>query len=341
MKPLPIVENNYRFLNNLVMGPVRYRLLMTGVELGVFDTTTTWSTAESVAAAVGTHQDNTRRLLDALVTIGLLQKSNGHYRNRPETAEFLVRQSPAYLGAYLQVVHNMCAASLDDLTAIVKSGPKLSNSGTDFSSETLWADLTRATAGWVKGGVGVQMAGILSELPEFPAMQRMLDLGGGHGMFALYFVNAHPTMTGVVFDRPAVLSVAREYMETYGLQERVSVMAGDYMTDDIGAGYDLIWACATLNFAIHDLDSLVTKIHQALNPGGLFISFQDGMTEEHTQPDIMLGHLSDAMHRGIDFSFNQGEISASMARCGFASVRSRTVTTPVGEMDLDIARKGD
>ena len=341
MKPLPIVKNDYCFLNTIVMGPVHHRLLMTGIKLGVFDTTATWSTAESVCATLGTHEDNTRRLLDALVTIGLLQKYDGRYRNRPETAEFLVRQSPAYLGAYLQVVHTMCVASLDDLTTMVTSGPNLSNNDMDFSSETLWADMTRATAGWVTGGVGVQMAGTLLDLPEFPTMQRMLDLGGGHGMFALYFVDAHPTMTGVVFDQPAVLSVAREYIEIYGMQERVSILAGDYLRDDIGGGYDLIWACSTLNFAIHDLDALVTKIYQALNPGGLFISFQDGMTEERTQPDIMLGHLADAMRRGMDFSFRQGQISACMARCGFASVRSRTISTAVGDMDLDIAKKSD
>ena len=88
----------------------------------------------------------------------------------------------------------------------------------------------------------------------------MLDLGGGHGMCALYFVDAHPDMTAVIFDRPLVVSVADRLIREYGMQDRVSVSAGDYLVDDIGAGYDLIWACATLNFARHNLETLFQNI---------------------------------------------------------------------------------
>jgi cyclopropane fatty-acyl-phospholipid synthase-like methyltransferase len=167
----------------------------------------------------------------------------------------------------------------------------------------------------------------------------MLDLGGGHGMFTLYFVDAHPTLTGVVFDRPAVVAVAEAFAAEYGLQERIGTRAGDYLTDDIGRGYDFIWACSTLNFARNDLDPLITKIAEALNPGGVFISFQDGMTHEGTRPDTMLGHLVHALQSGDDLFFEQGEIAVAMQRCGFRSVQSSTVQAPMGAMDMDVARK--
>jgi len=136
-------------------------------------------------------------------------------------------------------------------------------------------------------------------------------------------------MTGVVFDRPVVAAVANELIREYGLQERVSAKEGDYLVDDIGTGYDLIWACATLNFARHDLDTLIGKVHCALNSGGVFIAFQDGMTHERTQPDTMLGHLGDALRSVQDFSSDQGEIAASMLRWGFRSVHSKTIDTPM------------
>ena len=59
------------------------------------------------------------------------------------------------------------------------------------------------------------------------------------------------------------------------MEDRMDVLAGDYNGDSIGAGYDLIWASNTLNFGRHDLDSLMKKIYDALNPGGVFISFCD------------------------------------------------------------------
>jgi SAM-dependent methyltransferase len=133
--------------------------------------------------------------------------------------------------------------------------------------------------------------------------------------------------------------VAKRFIQEYGMENRMSVQAGDYLSDDIGNGFDLVWACATLNFARHDLDPLIHKIYTALNPGGVFISFQDGMTHEQTRPDTMLGHLGDALRTGRDLYFNQGEICDAMLRCGFRSVRSRTIQTAMGEMDLDIGSK--
>lgn len=339
MKKLPFVENSYKSFYDMVMEPIRSRLLMTGIELGIFDEMKEFRSAPDIAASMRTHPENTERFLNALTTIGLVEKRNGIYRNRPESGAFLAGNSPAYLGSFFQMVHRMCVDTLEDLDALIKDGPIPKIHEEDFASEDLWVKAAQANAGWVTGGVGQEIAHIVSALPEFTGFRKMLDLGGGHGMFALYFVQAHSTMTGVVFDRPAVVPVAERFIREWDMRERVSVMAGDYLTGDIGEGYDFIWACSTLNFARHDLDKVISKIFEALNPGGIFISFQDGMTHEQTRPDIMLGHLGYAMKMGLDIYFIQGEICRAMLRSGFRSVRSQIVETSVGEMDLDIARK--
>ena len=103
--------------------------------------------------------------------------------------------------------------------------------------------------------------------------------------------------------------------------------------------FDFVWACSTLKFARHELDALITKIFDALNPGGVFISLQDGLTHERTRPDLMLGHLGDMLRSGRDLAFDRGEIRSSMRRCGFKAVQSRTLALPMGAMDMDIARK--
>lgn len=339
MKTLPIPTCSYKSLHDMVMAPLKNRLLQAGIELGIFEALTAPASAEAVAHRLGTDKGNTRRFLNALTTIGLVEKNDGHFHNGPETTSFLVKSSPTYLGPFFQMVEGMCIDPLNHLVDMVKQGPTPPSGNNDFTSETFWADATRTSAAWVTGGCGAQMARLVSRLPEFSGFGRMLDLGGGHGMFALYFVDAHPTLTAVVFDRSAVVPVAETFAREYGFDERVSVMAGDYLKDDIGGGYDFIWACATLNFARHDLDTLFNKVSAALNPGGVFICFQDGMTHEHTQPDVMLGHLVHALQMGADLSFNQGQISDALVRCGFRSIQSRTVETSMGVMDMDIARK--
>jgi predicted O-methyltransferase YrrM len=330
---------DYGDLFQILMGPVKARLMMTGIELKIFTALTTFHSAEDVARDMGAHPENARRLLDALATIDLIEKKSGLYRNLPISQAFLTEGSPTYVGALFQMIETRSVNPLNELTRLVKEGPAGEGAKRDFTSEGLWAELTRTSAAWTIGALGQKVAGILSGLPGFSDFRKMLDLGGGHGMFALYIVSEHPAMKGIVYDRREVVEVARSFIERYGMADRVTVAAGDYMTDDIGENYDLIWASSTLNFAKRDLDALIKRIYVAVKPGGYFVSFQDGMTHEHTKPDTMLGHLADQLITGIDFSLDQGAVAASALRCGFRWVRSRTLETPMGPMDMDIALK--
>ena len=116
----------------------------------------------------------------------------------------------------------------------------------------------------------------------------MLGLGGGPGLVGIAIVTSHPSMKGIIFDRPAIIKVAETFIKEYEMEERMDVLAGDYNCDSIGEGYDLIWASNALNFARHDLDSLMKKIYDALNPGGVFISFCEGLTHERTKTGFVV-----------------------------------------------------
>lgn len=339
MSTLPKSKGTYNRFWRLMMEAMASRLLIHALDLGIFNHLRQPTSASAVAVALGSHPGNTALFLDALVTIDLLDKQEGLYCNRADTQAFLVDGTPYALGGLFRFVQGMCIDSLADLPRLVREGPQPVPKGEGFADEALWAESTKNSAAWAVGQLGEMIAGIVARLPGFAGFTQMLDLGGGHGMFTLYIVDAHPTMRGVVFDQPAITQVTNTIIAQYGMSERVGTAAGSYLTDDIGAGYDLIWASSTLNFAKSNLDALFAKIHSALNPGGYFISFQDGMTYEHTKPDVMLGHLSAALQAGCDYAFDQGEIAEVMLRTGFESVRSRTVETPMAIMDLDIARK--
>ena len=78
MKTLPLVDTSYKHLHDLILAPIRSRLLMAGIELGVFDELDAYRSAENIAAAIGSHAENTNteRFLNALTTIGLLEKKD-------------------------------------------------------------------------------------------------------------------------------------------------------------------------------------------------------------------------------------------------------------------------
>ena len=227
-----------------------------------------------------------------------------------------------------------------DLPRLVKEGPPLPSKETDMGNEDVWVRYAASMANYQRAGAAQQTVGIISGLPEFPSFEKMLDLGGGPGVIGIAIVAAHPTMKGVIFDKPAVVKVAERFIKEYEMEDRMTVMGGDYICDSIGDNYDLIWASATLNFARHDLDTLVKKIYHALNPGGVFVSLSDGLTCERTKPENYVLETLSSTLMGQDMGIDQGVIADSMLLAGFKSVRSRTIDTPMMPMDLDIGRKG-
>jgi len=81
------------------MGPVKMASLLTAIDLDLFDLTDESSpTAEEVTAALGSHDANTRLLLDTLTAMGLLTKRKGCYTNTDLAATFLVSPKPTWLG---------------------------------------------------------------------------------------------------------------------------------------------------------------------------------------------------------------------------------------------------
>jgi SAM-dependent methyltransferase len=341
MKQLPEVNASFADLYGILIAPIQSSLLLAGIELGVFNHLSEPATADAVAAAIGSHPENTRLFLDGLAACDLVTKKDGTYRNTTIVQEFLVEGSQTYLGELFTFQTQMSMyAGLNDLPKLVRNGPPPPTPEMDMASEEMWTQFAKSMANSERAGAAQQAARIVSELPEFPAFERMLDPGGGPGLIGTAIVASHPSMSGTIFDQPDVAKVAQAFIEEYGISGRMEVMGGDYMTDPIGDGYDLIWAKNTLNFARDDMNSMIAKIYDALNPGGVFISCSEGLTHERTKPDAMVLSMISLSLMGQDMCFDQGEIANSMLRVGFRSVRSRTLETDWGPMDLDIGRRG-
>ena len=338
MKKLPEVNESFEELYRMLIAPIRSKLLLTSIELKVFDQLSEPRSAEAVAEALGTHPENTRLFLDGLAASDLVVKQDGLYQNTPVAQAFLVENTPTFLGPMLTITAQTFFA-LDDLPKLVKEGPPPPSPEADMGSEETWAQFATVVANGERAGIARQAPEIVSGLPEFPSFTKMLDLGGGPGLIGIAIVGAHPSMKGVIFDRPAIIKVAETFIKEYKMEDRMEVLGGDFNHDPIGEGYDLIWASSALSLAKDDMDSLTKKIYDALNPGGVFLVLHEGLTYERTKPDDMVLSMMPMALTGQDMWFDQGFIADSMLRVGFKSVRSRTLDTDWGPMDLDIGRK--
>ena len=338
MKPFPTIHHSWAGIYHFLKMKVEGAVLVTAIRCRVFDCLTEPVGSPYVAESLNLHSGNTELILNALVGMDILTKRNGLFANTGMGNEFLITSSPAYLGTFFCRVHDWYESSRSpaQIQALLINGPGDQAGRFDDAN---WVAFTREASAYQYCGPAQEVAAIVRALPEFPRMNKMIDLGGGAGFYAMAIVSAHTTMKGIVFDLPSVVDISREFIREYDAGDRVSVMAGDYRVDSVGDDYDLIFASGTLYFAKSHLNEIVRKIYDALNPGGVFISVHNEVSHERTKPgdhicDFLFYELS-----GMDMIFPKGMIAETMVQCGFKSTRSLTIESDLGPLDIDIGRK--
>ena len=89
-----------------------------------------------------------------------------------------------------------------------------------------------------------EMLKIVRALPENDQIKNILDVGCATGLLGLAVVEDKPERTGVLFDQIPE-SLLQESIQMMHLEDRVKAVSGNFLTDDIGSGYDMIMASAS------------------------------------------------------------------------------------------------
>ncbi|MDY0162827.1 methyltransferase [Desulfobotulus sp.] len=338
--PVHVADNRYFSLPLL---PLRWEVMKTALSLHLFDVLQTPRTGAEVAEALACDAVNTELLLNALVAMGHLMKEKGKFRNTEASDRFLAAGKETSLGEALLGFDSWNLAVLNGgMEKLVKEGPP-PGKGEAMEDPLLWQEMTRKTVNFCRSGRAQHMASLLAGLPGSERWRRALDLGAGTGLLGIALAAMHPDLECLLLDRPAVLAVAVEVIREYGMEERVGTLAADYMKDPIGGGYDLIMASYVLNFAGEELEGVLKKCREALNPGGCMVIFSDTLRNERTAPgETVLGWLAAAL-QGRDFAMEEDALPEALLKAGFDRVRSRTLThVPMashGPVDFHLARR--
>jgi hypothetical protein len=84
---------------------------------------------------------------------------------------------------------------------------------------------------------------------DFSGINKIMDVGGGHGTMITAILQSHPRMTGILFDSPHVAESARQPITSAGLAHRCEIVGGDFFKS-VPAGADAY----ILRWIIHDWD---------------------------------------------------------------------------------------
>ena len=155
------------------------------------------------------------------------------------------------------------------------------------------------------------------------ASRALLDVGGASGTYTIAFLQAVPQMKATLFDKPAVVEMARDRLKKVGLLERVTLGAGDFYTDELPGNHDLAFVSAIIhqNSGEQNL-TLFIKIFRSLQPGGRIVIRDHIMDPARIQPRsgaVFAVNMLLATSGGNSYTFE--EIEAGLSQAGFTRIR--------------------
>ena len=265
------------------------KTMFTAESLGVFDLLHERSAdAAELAAEIGVHPGALERLLDGCAALGLLEKADGLYRNRPVADRYLYSRSPDTLSGYVRYSDEALFRLWSHLGDAVREGaPRWKQTfGIDGAIFTGFYRTDEAMRHFLRGMHGFGMLTSPSVVAAFDLsrFRRLVDLGGGTGHLAIAACRQYPELRAVVFDLPRVTALARENIARSGSDNRVSTQDGDFFTDELPAA-DLY----ALGRVLHDWDdekavALLQAVNRRLPPGGAVLVAEKLLNEDGVGP---------------------------------------------------------
>lgn len=292
------------------------RVLLTALELDVFTAVGAGATAAAVASSSGTDAGATGRLLDALASLGFLEKREGVFTNAPLAARFLARGSRDDARDALK--HNLSLwRRWSTLTEAVRAGhavgvTEMADRGDDWTVPFI-AAMHRGAA---------ERAPLVVRTVGTEGVARMLDVGGGSGAYSIAFARARETLRAEILDLPAVLPIAEGHIAEAGLAGRVSTRVGDLRTDDLGSGYDLVLLSSICHMlGPEENRGLLTRAARALAPGGRVVVSDFVLDEDGTAPrQAVLFSLNMLVGTPSGRSYRESEYRAWLEEAGLVGI---------------------
>jgi hypothetical protein len=309
------------------LGFAQAKTLLTAVRFGLFtELGSAPMTAAEIQSRMHWHPRGVFDFLDGLVAMQLLEREGrgpgAAYRNSEESAVFLDRSSPRYVGGILE----MCDARLygfwTDLGEAMRTGQpqnEIKHSGQAMFAE-LYSDPDRLKQ-FIRAMRGFSLAGFerFAEVFDFSPYRSLCDVGGASGQLSLLVAQHHSHMRCTSFDLPPVQPIAEEAIASAGMSDRVRAVSGDFLEDPLPRA-DVI----TMGMILHDWNLekkrfLIQAAYDALPKGGAFVVVESLIDNERRSNVLgLMMSLNMLIEFGDAFDYTALDFETWCAEVGFS-----------------------
>lgn len=234
--------------------------------------------------------------------------------------EHLVKGSPWFLGPYFMPVKD--TAITTSFIHVLKTGKpgnwQAKDAGGDWHESMRDPEFAQEFTGLMNcRGLLFGQKLAVAITPFLGKRTRLLDVGGGSGIYSATLCAAHPQLTVTVFEQDPVDAIVKAEVLRHGLEKRISVKTGDMFLDD--------WPEADvvlLSNVLHDWDEpevaeLFAQAAKSLAPGGLLIIHDAFVSDDKAGPVETAEYSALLMNITQGKCYSPAEYSAMMVEYGF------------------------
>lgn len=293
-------------------------------------------TSQELAARCNASERGMRILCDYLVMHGFLSKKEKSYGLTSDSALFLDRQSPAFMGGVIEfMLSPMLTSGFEDIgAAIRKGGTVIPEGGAVAPENPVWVKFARAMAPMM-----AMPAELIAKLVGEGDRLKVLDIAAGHGLFGIAIARQNPNAEIIALDWPNVLEVAKENAGNAGVADRYSIIEGSAFDVDYGSGYDLVLLTNFLHhFDIETCETLLRKVHASLAEDGRAVTLEFVPNEDRVSPPIAVAFsmtMLGSTPGGDAYTFS--ELDRMFKNAGFKSNEQHEL--PASPQQLIISEK--
>ncbi len=308
------------------------KTLLSAVEMEVFSELAKQpENLETLQGRLGLHPRAARDFLDALVALGFLRRQDGVYSNSPDTAVFLDKSKPSYVGGILEMANHRLYPFWGSLTEAVRTGlPQNEAKDGVAIFEKLYADPERLKE-FLQAMTGISRGANMAIARKAPwgDYKSFVDIGCAQGDLAVQIAAANPQLKGFGFDLPEVGPIFEEYVEANGLEDRVSFAGGSFFTDDLPKA-DVV----TMGHILHDWDletkrMLIEKAYKALPAGGALVIYEALIDDDRSQNAFgLLMSLNMLIETPGGFDYTGADCQGWMKDAGFSKTSQQHLIGP-------------
>jgi hypothetical protein len=295
--------------------------------------------SREIAATAGTDAQTLRRLMRALVALGVFEEQALDRFCLNPAGELLRQDVPGSQRAgVLFTAGNIPWQLWSDFLESVRTGHAVIERAFGKNIFERHAENAEESAlfSQAMASFSAALSAPLIAAYDFSPYQCIADVGGGTGRLLADILAADPTVQGILFDLPNILTAAPQLMEESGVAERCKIVVGSFF-ESVPAGAEAY----VLKSVLHDWDdaratAILVTCRRAMAPTARLLIVERVMPEKAEHGEAIEAYLLDLemLVRTPGGRERTGaEFRALLSAAGLTATRVVPTTAPVSVIE--------